>query len=87
LKHPHALLVPLALVAGLAASGCAIANKAQISLARHVSIGQELLDLQDAHDAGAISESEYAQLKAKIIEMADSVDVVATINDCVPDDD
>lgn len=87
MKHPHTLLIPLALVAGLAASSCAIANKAEISLSRHVSIGQELLDLQNARDAGAITDPEFVALKAKIMEMADSIDVVATINDHTPDGD
>ena len=87
MKHRHTPLMPFALAACLAAGGCAIANKGEITLARHISIGQELIDLQHARDSGAISDDEYAGLKAKIMEMVDSVDVVAAINDCTDLDD
>jgi hypothetical protein len=34
---------------------------------QQVSVGQELIDLQKAHDKGAISDKEYVELKQKIM--------------------
>jgi hypothetical protein len=36
-----------------------------------VSIGQQLIDLQAARDAGAMTDTEYAEVKAKLISLAD----------------
>lgn len=74
-RPPRALPGALALAAAVALSSCAAFNRGEIVLARHVSIGQELMDLQQARDAGAITESEYRSLKAKVFELVDEVDV------------
>jgi hypothetical protein len=36
-----------------------------------VTIGQQLIDLKRAHEAGAMTDTEYAEVKAKLISMAD----------------
>ena len=36
-----------------------------------VTIGQQLIDLKRAHEAGAMSDTEYAEVKAKLISLAD----------------
>ena len=67
----------VAVLAGtVALSSCAAFNKGQLVLARHVTIGQELLDLQKARSLGAITESEYLALKGTIMAMADSAEVI-----------
>lgn len=78
--------IPLAvsLAALTLVSSCAIANRGEISLTRTISIGQELIDLKQARDSGAISEDEYYHLKRKVIEMAESVDIVSEVNDHTP---
>lgn len=77
----------LLIAAGLAAStaGCAFANKASVHLSRRISIGQELLDLQAARDAGAITEAEFQTLKTKIVKFVDSIEVVDAVNKYTPD--
>ena len=40
--------------------------------------GQELIDLQQALDAGAITQEEYDELKLKIIERLDATPVDST---------
>ena len=47
-------------------SGCIGIGSDKIEKA---SVGQELIDLKKAKDAGAISEQEYLQLKQKIMDM------------------
>lgn len=65
------LLVPtgIALAGILLVSGCvaAIGNRD----GRHsgnVSVGQQLIDLKKAKDAGAISDAEYETEKAKLLQ-------------------
>lgn len=73
--------------AGLAltlTAGCAIGNSGKLVLARHVSVGQELLDLKAARDAGAITQEEYEEVKAKVLELIDSIEVVEHVNDATP---
>jgi len=36
-----------------------------------VSIGRQLIDLKAARDAGAMTDTEYADVKAKLIALAD----------------
>jgi hypothetical protein len=37
-----------------------------------VTIGQQLIDLKAAHEAGAMNDTEYAEVKAKLISLADA---------------
>ena len=79
-------IVSATVVSALLAGGCAIGNKGELEFSRHVSIGQELIDLKRARDEGAISAEEYAALKAKIMELADSVEIVDVVNEATPDE-
>ncbi len=63
------LIIPVVLVAMLGLSGCvaAIGNRD----AQHSSsgtLGQQLIDLQKAKEAGAISEAEYQSQKARLLD-------------------
>ncbi len=46
-------------------SGCISA-----SLTRNVTTGQELIDLQKAHAAGALTDNEYVALKSRMVSDA-----------------
>lgn len=56
-----AMLAAIALVQG----GCISA-----SMTRNVTTGQELIDLQKAHEAGVINDGEYAELKMRMVSEA-----------------
>ena len=58
------VLPGLLMVVGL--SGCALFNSATVSCNRTTTIGQELLDLQEAKEKGVVSEEEYEKLKKQI---------------------
>jgi len=58
-------------LAALLLQGCIIATDGDGNdrrFAREPTIGQELLDLDRAREAGAISDTEYDRLKARIID-------------------
>ena len=61
------------MVAGTAVllSGCAGAafNRVNLTLHRNITVGQELIDLQAAHEKGIISDTEYAKAKANILNI------------------
>lgn len=63
-------------VAALAAitllSGCAGAafNRVSLTANRHITIGQELMDLKTAHEKGIISDTEYMETKKQILNFA-----------------
>lgn len=65
-----------ALLGAFALSSCAVGNRGTLHVSRKITIGQELMDLHEAREAGALSQEEYDEAKAKFMEMADSVDVV-----------
>ena len=52
-------------------SGCAGAafNRVELKTVRTVSVGQELLDLQEAHAKGIINDTEYAQAKQDTLKL------------------
>lgn len=62
----------MAFIAITLLSGCAAAafNKVSITANRHITIGQELMDLKDAHEKGIISDSEYMETKKQILNFA-----------------
>ncbi|MEM9379163.1 MAG: SHOCT domain-containing protein, partial [Planctomycetota bacterium] len=85
--------IPLALLAGsLLATpllgGCAfvVGNSGRLHLSRNISVGQELMDLKEARDTGAISDAEYIEMKAKLLEAMESIEIVGTINENTPDE-
>ena len=60
-------VVALAVVAG-GLSGCAMFNKGTLHYSRTTTIGEELVDLQEAKAKGAISDEEYTKAKKDILE-------------------
>ena len=61
-------------VAAMAAtllSGCAGAafNRVNMTVHRNITVGQELQDLQAAHEKGIISDSEYAEAKQNVLKV------------------
>lgn len=84
-RLPRRLAASLCGLALLTLSGCAIGNSGKLVLARHISVGQELIDLKEARDRGAITEEEYIVVKSKLLEIVDSIEVVHTVNDATPD--
>ena len=66
-------LVLVALMATLM-TGCmgALFNRVNLTSNRHITIGQELIDLQKAHEAGIISDTEYAEAKRQVLNSLDA---------------
>lgn len=61
----------LSIAVGIALSGCVAAignDTGPRPRTGSVTLGQELIDLQKARDAGAITESEYQLQRAKLLE-------------------
>jgi len=52
-------------------TGCAGAafNRVNLTVSRNITIGQELMDLQVAHEKGIISDSEYAEAKQNVLNV------------------
>lgn len=69
------LTFAMALTAITLLSGCAGAafNKISVTANRHITIGQELMDLKEAHEKGIISDTEYMQTKQDILKLAAQV--------------
>ncbi len=63
MQRPIILAAITAIV--LLQGGCISAN-----LTRNVTTGQELIDLQKAHAAGALTDSEYVALKSRMVSEA-----------------
>ena len=74
-----AIVVSLAVMACL--SGCAMFNKATVTQTRTTTVGQELIDLQEAKDKGIVSDEEYGKLKKEIMKGGPSIDA-ASIKKC-----
>ena len=66
-----ALNLTLLVLTAAALSGCAGAgfNRIELTLNRNITVGQELVDLQSAHEKGVINDTEYAKAKADILGM------------------
>jgi len=65
MKLFKALIVAGVLIFGM--SGCAMLNRVDVKYSRHTTIGQELLDLQQAHEKGVISDEEYICTKKEVL--------------------
>lgn len=50
-------------------TGCmgGLMNRVSVTYNRHITIGQELMDLQKAHEAGILSDEEYEDAKEIIL--------------------
>ena len=79
------LLSTAAILLLLLTTSCVMWNRGTLVLARHISIGQEFIDLQEARDRGAISEEEYEDLRGKLMEQVDSLDTVEVVDGRIPD--
>jgi ABC-type glycerol-3-phosphate transport system substrate-binding protein len=62
-------ILAVALLAALALAGCGSSSKANVTVTgtTTVSRGQELIDLQRALDAGAISKADYDRVREKLL--------------------
>lgn len=67
------LMHSAAISAAILLGGCAGAafNRVELESVRNVSVGQELLDLQAAHEKGIISDTEYIQAKNTLLQQID----------------
>ncbi len=65
----------MAAIAAIALSGCmgAALNKVELTLNRNITVGQELIDLQAAHEKGIINDTEYAAAKEDILNLFDQL--------------
>ncbi|MCF7817215.1 MAG: hypothetical protein K9M54_04975 [Kiritimatiellales bacterium] len=64
----------MAALAAAVLSGCAgmAFNRIDLTLNRNITVGQELVDLQTAHEKGVINDTEYAKAKQNILDMVDA---------------
>ena len=53
-------------------AGCAMFNKSEITHTRTTTLGQELADLYNAKESGALSEEEYNTLKTNMLKTQSS---------------
>ncbi|VGO21336.1 SHOCT domain-containing protein [Pontiella sulfatireligans] len=70
-----AINMGLAALAAAVLSGCAAAafNRVSLTTNRNITVGQELLDLQAAHEKGIINDSEYKMAKQDLLKMVSSL--------------
>ncbi len=56
-------------------SGCAGAafNRVNLTVSRNITVGQELIDLQEAHEKGVISDTEYMEAKKNILHLVEQL--------------
>lgn len=56
-------------------TGCAGAafNKIELTMSRNITIGQELIDLHEAHEKGIISDTEYIEAKNDILSIVSQI--------------
>ncbi|MBS30562.1 MAG: hypothetical protein CMG39_05320 [Candidatus Marinimicrobia bacterium] len=81
MKHINMLLTICAIV--LINTSCATLNRAhgELNYNNHISKGQELQDLKNALDAGAINQDEYNLMKEKIINDKYIKDLIEKFDD------
>ena len=81
MKKLTALFTTLSAIALL--SGCAGAafNRINLTANRHITIGEELMDLKEAHEKGIISDSEYIETKEMILNFAAQLGSINLDND------
>ena len=62
-------------IAAAALSGCAGAafNRLDLTLHRNITVGRELMDLQEAHEKGVISDTEYMEAKNNILKLVEQL--------------
>ena len=72
------VMVITASVAIILLSGCmgAALNKVELTLNRNITVGQELMDLQAAHEKGIINDTEYIEAKKDILGLYDQLGAI-----------
>jgi len=85
----HAMNLIMAMVAALVLSGCmgAAFNKVSLTLNRNITVGQELMDLQEAHEKGIISDTEYMETKKDILNLYDQLGAINVSGKSKKEDD
>ena len=69
MKRIIASTIVIVIVFGLLLSGCGGGGaETEIKQAPQTTLGQELLDLEKAHEKGVISDEEYEKLKKEVIK-------------------
>jgi hypothetical protein len=65
----------MAVLAAIVLAGCAGAafNRLDLTLNRNITVGQELMDLQAAHEKGIINDTEYASAKKDLLKMVSTL--------------
>ena len=82
------LRLALATLALVPLAACGNGNSGNtLVLAHHVSIGQELLDLQEAHRSGALTDQEYAAAKENILAMTQRFEMMVPAEEYASADD
>ena len=71
----HVMNLIMVTLAALLLSGCmgAALNKVSLTMNRNITVGQELMDLQEAHEKGIISDTEYMETKKDILNLYDQL--------------
>ena len=71
----NTLTISMLILIAAELSGCAGAafNRVSITANRHITIGQELIDLQAAHEKGIINDTEDAEAKPQVLNYAKPV--------------
>lgn len=72
------LNILMAATAIILLSGCAGAafNRVSVTANRHITIGQELMDLKAAHEKGIINDTEYAEAKKQVLNYAKQIGTI-----------
>lgn len=70
----HRLLLPACALAACLLGGCAAFNRASVTHTRSTTMGQELIDLRKAKDAGLVNDAEYERTRRLILAWGDDGD-------------
>ena len=56
-------------------TGCAGAafNRIDMTVHRNITVGQELIDLKEAHEKGIINDTEYAEAKQNVLKVLSTI--------------
>ena len=68
MKVTQIMKIVLSMLVITSLAGCAMFNKNEVMHTRTTTLGQELADLHNAKEIGALSEEEYNTLKSKMLK-------------------
>lgn len=83
----HSMKVALLLVLSLGLSACFNDNEERSIVLGNVSLGDQLIDLKKAHDAGAISDNEYRKMRESLVSLIADQDFEVDDEDGDEDED